>query len=99
MSKSNSTKGVAKLASVMQQRMAQMLKGGAGVIAERGEIVKGKKLKLYSIPDAILDRDDYSVCVSIQEQSPLKAGDRVLIVWTYDGEPVVIDKITEADKA
>ena len=96
---SNSSKGGAKLASVLHERMKKTFNGNTGVIAERGEIVSGKKLKLYSIPDSILDRDDYSVCVTIQNESPLKVGDRVLILWTNDGEPVVIDKIIEADKA
>ena len=97
MSSKNSNKGASKLASVLQKRMAQMMVDKTSVIAERGEIVAGRKLKLYSIPDAILDRDDYSVCVAIQDTRPLKKGDQVLIIWTADGEPVVIDKIVEAD--
>lgn len=96
---SNSSKGASKLASVLQRRMNQTIRGETGIVAERGEIVSGRKLKLYSIPDAILDRDDYSVCVTIENESPLKAGDRVLILWTNDGEPVVIDKIIEANKS
>ena len=55
-------------------------------------------MRLYSIPDAILYKDDYSVCLTIQSMSRLKAGDQVLVLWTFDGEPVVIDKIVEADK-
>lgn len=94
----NSSKGGAKLAHVIQQRMRTMIERGTSVSVERGEIVSGRKLKLYSIPDAILDKDDYSVCMTVYKESPLKTGDRVLIVWTNDGEPVVIDKITEANK-
>jgi hypothetical protein len=93
----NSSKGAARLADVLQSRMVQVMKHGSGVIVERGEIVKGRKLKLYSIPDSILDRDDYSVCMTVYDARPLKVGDRVLIVWTFDGEPVVIDRIAEAD--
>ena len=98
MSNNNSSKGGAKLASVLQSRMSQMIGGNKSVPIDRGEIMVGKKLKLYSIPNAILDKDDYSVCATIQSTSELKAGDQVLVVWTFDGEPVVIDKIVEADK-
>lgn len=94
---SNSSKGASKLASVLQKRMAQVVNGRTSVIAEKGEIVAGRKLKLFSIPDAILDRDDYSVCYTVQQTRPLKKGDVVLVVWTFDGEPVVIDRIVEAD--
>lgn len=97
MSTNNGSKGAARLASVLQKRMSQIINGGTSVVAERGEIVAGNKLKLYSIPDAILDKDDYSVCSTIQKTSPVKKGDQVLILWTFDGEPVVIDKILEAD--
>lgn len=98
MSNKNSSKGAARLASVLQRRMEQVIDGNSSIPVDRGEIMGGKKLKLYSIPDAILDKDDYSVCATIQSTSELKAGDRVLVVWTFDGEPVVIDKIVEADK-
>lgn len=98
MSNKNSSKGAAKLASVLQRRMEQVIGGNSSIPVDRGEIMGGKKLKLYSIPDAILDKDDYSVCATIQSTSELKAGDQVLVVWTFDGEPVVIDKIIEADK-
>lgn len=108
---SNSNNGISNLASVIQRRMAQVAKKGAGhgVIVEFGEIVQGNKLKIYSIPGAILDRGDYSICEGVYirdslkcvcEDSPtrykdftLKTGDKVLIVWTFDGEPVVIDKV------
>ena len=93
----NSTKGVDKLARELQRRMNRSVAYGAGISAERGEIVKGGKLKIYSIPDAILDKDDYSVCYTIQDTRKLQAGDRVLIIWTNDGEPVVIDRLIEAD--
>lgn len=97
MSANNSSKGASRLASVLQARMAKVMNGASSVIAEKGEILAGGKLKLYSIPDAILDKDDYSVCYSIQKTRALKKGDQVLIVWTFDGEPIVIDKIVQAD--
>ena len=93
----NSTKGTAKLAKILQLRMSRITSHGSCISADRGEIVSGRKLKLYSLPDAILDRDDYSVCYTVQETRPLQVGDRVLVVWTYDGEPVVIDRLIEAD--
>ncbi len=95
---SNTNKGSSKLASVLQERMFQVFNGNNSVSVDRGEILSGKKLKLYSIPDAILDKDDYSVCATINSTSELKAGNQVLVVWTFDGEPVIIDKIVEADK-
>lgn len=93
----NSTKGAAKLARELQLRMNKTSSHNSGVHVERGEIVSGRKLKLYSIPDSILDRDDYSVCYTVYDTRPLQVGDRVLVVWTYDGEPVVIDRLIEAD--
>lgn len=111
---SNNNKGASSLASVIQRRMAVVSKGTSSVSVEMGEIVQGNKLKLYSIPGAILDRSDYSVCecVTIRNEyyqscsnpdcelsgsshpnRELSTGDKVLIVWTFDGEPVVIDKI------
>lgn len=97
MSSSNSTKGTAKLARILQSRMNRTSSHGSGIMAERGEIVSGRKLKVYSLPDIILGRDDYSVCFTVNETRPLQVGDRVLVIWTYDGEPVVIDRIIEAD--
>ena len=97
MSNKNSEKGAAKLASVLQARMAKVSKRASTVTVEQGEIMKGNKLKLYSVPDAILDKDDYSVCATVYDTKPLKAGDKVLIVWTFDGEPVVVDRIVGAD--
>lgn len=93
---SNSSKGASKLASVLQNRMAEVMKGSSSVSVDMGEIFSDNRLKLYSIPDAILDTNDYSVCATIQNTSKLKEGDKVLVVWTFDGEPVVIDKIIEA---
>lgn len=108
---SNSNKGISNLASVLQRRMSNVSKNGTnhGVSVEMGEIVQGDKLKLYSIPGAILGRGDYSICQGVTvrndlkcvcEPTPikekdytLKTGDKVLVVWTFDGEPVVIDKI------
>ena len=93
----NSTKGAAKLARELQRRMNKTSSSSSGISVERGEIVSGRKLKIYSIPDSILDRDDYSVCYTVYDTRPLQVGDRVLVVWTYDGEPVVIDRLIEAD--
>ena len=101
MSNKNSNKGAAKLASVLQSRMSQVVGGNKSISVDIGEILSGKKLKLYSIPNAIFDRDDYSVCATIQsklpcqKKFPIKEGDKVLVVWTFDGEPVVVDKIVE----
>ena len=94
----NSSKGGVKLASVLHSRMSKVANRTAGIVAERGEIMSGRKLKLYSMPNAILSQDDYSVCASIQSVNELSAGERVLVIWTMDGEPVVIDRIIEADK-
>ena len=94
----NSNKGGAKLASTLQKRMAELQKNLYSIPVQKGEIVQGNKLKLYSVPDAILDRDDYSVCSTIQNIDPLSQGDQVLIVMTEDGDLVVIDKIIDADK-
>lgn len=91
MSNNKSNKGASSLASVIQRRMAAVTKGTSSVSVEFGEIVQSNKLKLYSIPGAILDRSDYSLCEGAKNE--LKTGDKVLIVWTFDGEPVVIDKI------
>lgn len=108
---SNSSKGVSALASVLQRRMSSVSKNGTslGVTVEMGEIVQGNKLKVYSIPGAILDRGDYSICEGVYKRDDmkctcegsteanknykLKTGDKVLVVWTFDGEPVIIDKI------
>lgn len=92
---SNSNKGAAMLASILQKRMKEVSKREIGVTIETGEIMAGKKLKLSSLPNEILDKDDYSICTSTK----ISKGDQVLVVWTFDGEPVVIDKILRADKA
>ena len=91
---SNSNKGAAMFASVIQKRMQQVSEIKVGIPIETGEIIAGGRLKLSSIPDTVLDKDDYSLCTSTQ----FKNGDKVLVVWTFDGEPVVIDKILRADK-
>lgn len=89
-----SNKGISNLANVLQKRMSKTANRATGVCAETGEIMTGRKLKLASLPGALLDTDDYSICVSNQ----INIGDQVLIVWTFDGEPVVIDKILRADR-
>ena len=102
MSKANASKGASKLASVIQNRMSKVAARASGVVAEKGEILSGKRLKLYSLPDDILDKDDYSVCATItqklpcQKKEPINTGDQVLVIWTYDGEPVVVDRIVDA---
>lgn len=90
---SNSSKGAYNLAVVIQNRMNSIAGRNTNINAEVGTIVHGKKLKLYSLPDNVFYPDDYSICSSINVSS----GDRVLVVWTFDGEPVVIDKIVRAD--
>ena len=99
----NGSKGSDKLASILQGRMSNVSSQNKGIIVERGEIVNGKGLKISSVPGATLDTDDYTVCATIrrtlpcQSGSPINAGDKVLVLWTYDGEPVIIDKIVEAN--
>ena len=94
---SNSTKGASKLAAVLQSRMSAVYTGKSGIVAERGEILKGGKLKLYSLPEFVLDKSDYSVCATVYATRALKNGDRVLVIWTNDNEPVVIDRMIEAE--
>lgn len=101
----SSTKGASKLASVLQKRMSKVAEHKTSVCVETGEILSGYKLKISSIPGQVLDKDEYSVCSTVQQKIPcqnsfpIQPGDRVLIVWTFDGEPVVIDKLVEADKS
>ena len=99
----NSQKGSAKLANILQGRMNNTSQRTVGVTVERGEVVSGHRLKISSVPGATLDKGDYTVCATIrrslpcQGSSPINAGDKVLVLWTYDGEPVIIDKIVEAN--
>ena len=95
----NSNRGAYRLAAVLQKRLTKVSGHSIEVSAELGEIATGGKLKLDSLPDAILDKDDYSICKTISDTDPLKKDDRVLVIWTNTGEPVVIDKIVTADKA
>ena len=101
----SSNKGSAMLASVLQRRMSQVATGKMSVTIETGEILAGRKLKLSSLPGAILDKDDYSVCAGLQakmpcqDSYPIRVGDQVLVAWTFDGEPVVIDRILRADRS
>ena len=92
MSNSTSSKGGSHLASVIQERIAAVKAKNGSVYAEIGKMVANDKLKLSSIPGIILDRTDYSVCASIEAQ--LNVGIKVLVIWTYDGEPVIVDKLT-----
>ena len=101
----NSSKGASRLAGVLQNRMAQIAGRNTSVIVETGEILSGRKLKVSSLPGSVLDKDDYSVCASLQTKMPCQSsypfgvGDQVLVVWTFDGEPVVIDKLLRADSS
>lgn len=101
---SNTNKGSAMLATVLQKRMSQVVAGKSTVSLETGEIMAGRKLKLSSLPGSVLDKDDYSLCANLQAKMPcqksypINVGDQVLVAWTYDGEPVVIDKILRADQ-
>lgn len=101
----SSNGGSAMLASVLQKRMSQVVAGKVGVTIETGEIMSGRTLKLSSLPGALLDKDDYSVCASLQSKMPcqsnypIQEGDQVLVAWTFDGEPVVIDRILRADRS
>lgn len=96
---SNSSKGAHKLASVLQKRTKSIYGRETSVSAEMGLILSGGRLRIDSIPDAVIDESDYSVCQTISGTEKLKSGDRVLVIWSFDGEPVVIDKIIQADKA
>lgn len=93
----NSSKGAHRLAVVLQKRMKQVSGNGVSLTAELGTIVSGKKLKVDSIPEAVLDSDDFLVCETISTTDPLKEGDRVLVIWTADDDPVVIDKVAYFD--
>ena len=94
----NSSKGAAKLASILQKRMEKVVKGSSSILIDKGEILEKKKLKISSIPDAIIEKNVYLVCAGIKEARPLEVGDQVLVLWTFDGDPVVIDKIEPANK-
>lgn len=92
---SNSNKGAYKLADVLQKRMNSVSGRNISISAEMGVILSGNKLKIDSLPEDILDADDYSIC----SFANVTSGDRVLVVWSEDGEPIVVDKIIRADKA
>jgi hypothetical protein len=93
----NSSKGSHRLAVILQKRMKQVSGNSVSLVAELGTIVSGNKLKIDSIPEAALDSDDYVVCKTIYGTEPLKNGDRVLVIWTSDDDPVVIDKVSAID--
>ena len=129
MSSNNSSKGAAKLASVLQNRMNNVTRKSSTVTAEMGVILAGNKLKVDSLPDFELTPDDYSVCSNVYclqkygcvhidhmlqhcqyhnceecESFPadcpkdclkngLHIGDRVLVIWTNDGDPIIVDKV------
>lgn len=107
-----SMKGRAKLAAVLQKRMKNVSDFGTTVNAELGTITAGFGLKLDSMPNVTIKKGEYFVCRGVQyvanyiknnvedakniQTDILKAGDRVLVMWTYDGEIVVVDKIITA---
>ena len=90
-SASNSSRGAAKLASVLQSRMSKVSKRLSYVTAEMGVIIGGNKLKVDSIPDDTLSPDDYGVCSGYKAK--MENGDRVLVIWTNNGEPIIVDRI------
>lgn len=87
----NSSKGASRLAEILQLRIKAVMKRSLTVTAEFGAITGGKCLKVDSLPDYHLSRNDYSVCSAYEKE--MEEGDRVLVIWTNDGEPVVLDKI------
>lgn len=91
--KNNSSAGASKLASIIQQRMNSVAGRTSTVSVELGCVMSGNRIKIDSIPDAIIGADEYSVCKTISETSHLEDGDRILVVWTNTGDLIVIDKI------
>lgn len=89
MSNKNSSHGASRLAAVLQERMKSVNNHEGDVAAELGNIGKNNGLRVDSLPGITMDTGDYSTCSSYKP----KSGDRVLVIWTNDGEPVVIDKI------
>ena len=106
------SKGSAKLAAVLQKRMKSVSKYDSNVNSELGTITSGLGLKIDSLPGVTIRSGDYFVCQSVKnvtsflksnvegaeniQTAILSPGDRVLVVWTYDGEIVVVDKILTA---
>lgn len=92
-------KGSAKLASVLQKRMKRISNYGTSINAELGTISSGLGLKLDSLPNVTINRGEYFVCTGVKyvtNTDILEPGDRVLVIWTFDGEIVVVDKILKA---
>lgn len=90
-------KGSAKLASVLQKRMKRISNYGTSINAELGTISSGLGLKLDSLPNVTINRGEYFVCKGVKYVTDiLEPGDRVLVIWTFDGEIVVVDKILKA---
>lgn len=86
------SKGSAKLAAVLQKRMKSVSNYDSNVNAELGTISTGLGLKLDSLPGVTIQSKEYYVCQSLN----VNTGDRVLVVWTFDGEIVVVDRILKA---
>lgn len=93
-----SEKGKYKLAMAIQKRIQAMGGNNVAVSSELGTIVDGKKLKVDSLPEEIMDPDDYLICSTVISQTGLSKGDRVLVIWTQDADPVIVDKIIEGDE-
>ena len=91
MGSNNSSRGAAKLASVLQERMNKIYNHLSDVTAEMGVIIGGNKLKVDSLPDDSLTPDDYGICSGYK--SKMEKGDRVLVIWTNNGEPIIVDKV------
>lgn len=88
------SKGSAKLAAVLQKRMKNISNYVTSVSAELGTITTGFGLKVDSLPNVTIKKSEYFVCKG--DIDVLRAGDRVLVIWTFDGEIVVVDKILTA---
>ena len=86
----NSSQGATRLANVLQARMKSVKNNENHVSAELGLIDSNGWLRVDSLSGIAFTRDDYSVCNRYNPSN----GDRVLVIWTEDDEPVVIDKIS-----
>lgn len=86
----NSNQGANRLANILQQRMKDLKNNENHISAELGSIDSNNWLRVDSLPGMAFTNEDYSVCASYKP----KNGDRVLVIWTDDDEPVVVDKIS-----
>jgi hypothetical protein len=88
MSKNNS-QGAVRLAAVLQQRMKRIKNYDSGITAELGEIGAESALFVDSLPNVKLQSGDYFTLSGLS----LSKGNRVLVIWTANDEPVVVGKI------